>query len=174
MRSTILITSIFVGIAAAAPVQVATVSSTAQFQLREAQIKPGQGVPSWPAMDGDKIKSGNAPVLLTFADGSTVILDAHSEARVGMSSEEPMFRLLCGSAHYSLKTIPSVVLMANDKVVNPPEVIGSYKVDGGCTVGGGWTETKTVLVVAGAAAAAGAGVAIERATQGGDPVSPSR
>ena len=172
MRIIFPILSVFITIAGAAPPQIATVSSPAEFQLRDAQIKPGQGVPSWPALDGDKITAGNSPVLFTFGNGSTILLAPHSEASVGMAGERPVFRLLCGSANYSLKTIAAITLMAHDKVVVPSQVQGSYKVDGGCDVGGGWwTGPKTLLVLGGVAALA---YGIVEATQGGSPVSPSR
>ena len=55
--------------------QVATVTSTAPFQLRGANVTTDQGVPSWPVMPGDAIKAGSAPVIITYADGSSIILD---------------------------------------------------------------------------------------------------
>lgn len=174
MRSTILIISLAVQVAIASPVQVAVVSSKSQFQLREAQIKPGQGVPSWPVLDGDKVASGNEPVLFTFADGSTIVLYPHSNAKAEMTNGVPVFRLLCGSASYSLKTIPAVTLMAHDKIVTPPEVRGMYNIVGGCDIGGGfWTAPRTALIL-GAAAGLGIGLGIAQSTQGSVPLSPSR
>ena len=49
--------------------QVATVTSTAPFQLRGANVTTDQGVPSWPVMPGDAIKAGSEPVVISFAGG---------------------------------------------------------------------------------------------------------
>jgi len=156
-------------VANGAPVQVATVFSTAEFQLREALIKPGQGVPSWPAMAGDKLKSGDAPVLATFPDGSTVTLQPHSEAVIEVANGVPVFRLLCGAADYSLTSLPAVTLMARDKLITAAKVIGSYKIDGGCrTIPGGWWTVGGI-----AAGAAALGIGIELATRGAPSVSAS-
>src|ERR1035438_9878724 len=78
--------------------QLATVTSTAPFQLRGATVTTDQGVPSWPVMPGDAIKAGSAPVIVSFLDGSTVTLQPGSSARVTASGETPSFLLECGAA----------------------------------------------------------------------------
>src|ERR1039458_6597279 len=99
--------------------QVATVTSTAPFQLRGANVTTDQGVPSWPVMPGDAIKAGSAPLVSTFADGSSVILDPGSSARITISEQTPTFQLECGTARYTLSALQAVKL--NDPV-SPPKL----------------------------------------------------
>jgi len=149
--------------------QVATVTSTAPFQLRGANVTTDQGVPSWPVMPGDAIKAGSAPVIITYADGSSIILDPGSSAKITISGQTPTFQLECGTARYSLSALSAVKV--NDPV-SPPTLTGLYSLT--CNKPAGWwTRGHTVLVLGGAAAAAGLGFGISSATGGGPSVSPS-
>ena len=115
--------------------QVATVTSTAPFQLRGANVTTDQGVPSWPVMPGDAIKAGSAPLVTTFADGSSVILEPGSSAKITISGQTPAFQLECGTARYSLSALSAVKL--NDPA-SPPKLIGVYSIT--CNKpAGGWT-----------------------------------
>jgi hypothetical protein len=149
--------------------QVATVTSTAPFQLRGANVTTDQGVPSWPVMAGDAIKAGSAPLVTTFADGSSVILEPGSSAKITISGQTPTFLLECGTARYSLSALSAVKL--NDPV-SPPKLTGVYSI--GCNKPAGWWTTgHTVLVLGGAAGAAGLAFGISSAVDGGASVSPS-
>ncbi len=148
--------------------QVATVTSTAPFQLRGANVTTDQGVPSWPVMPGDAIQAGSAPVIISFAGGSSVTLDPGSSAKITISGQTPTFQLECGTARYSLSALPAVKV--NDPV-SPPKLTGVYSIT--CKrAAGWWTTGHTVLVLGGAAAAAGLGFGISTATSGGAAVSP--
>jgi hypothetical protein len=149
--------------------QVATVTSTAPFQLRGANVTTDQGVPSWPIMPGDAIKAGSAPVIITYADGSSIILDPGSSAKITISGQTPTFQLECGTARYSLSALSAVKL---NGPVSPPKLTGVYSIN--CNKPAGWWTTgHTVLVLGGTAAAAGLGFGISSAINGGDPISPS-
>ena len=148
--------------------QVATVTSTAPFQLRGASVTTDQGVPSWPVMPGDAIQAGTAPVVTTFAGGSSVILDPGSSAKITISGQTPTFQLECGTARYTLSALSAVKL--NDPV-SPPKLTGVYSIT--CNKPAGWwTTAHTALVLGGAAAAAALGLGISTAVSGGVPVSP--
>jgi hypothetical protein len=105
--------------------QVATVTSTAPFQLRGANVTTDQGVTSWPVMPGDAIKAGSAPVVITFAGGSSVILEHGSSAKITILGQTPTFQLECGTARYSLSALYAVKL--NDPA-SPPKLIGVYSI----------------------------------------------
>jgi hypothetical protein len=143
--------------------QMATVTSTAPFQLRGANITTDQGVPSWPVMPGDAIQAGSAPVVITFADGSSVILEPRSSAKTTISAQTPTFLLECGTARYSLTALSAVKV--NDPV-SPPKLTGAYGIS--CNKPAGWWTTgHTALVLGGAAAAAGLGFGVSSAVNGG-------
>jgi hypothetical protein len=150
--------------------QVATVSSSSSFTLRGANVNSGQGVPDWPVLAGDTIKAVNSPVVLTFPDGSTITLDPGAEATVSLSGPTPVFRLLKGSAHYSLKSLTSVQVISGNQNVTLTSLTGDLGRSGGHGI---WTPAHTAIGIAGAGAAAGLGVGVSQATSGGPSVSPS-
>ncbi|PYT11025.1 MAG: hypothetical protein DMG59_27520, partial [Acidobacteria bacterium] len=61
-------------------------------------------------MPADTIKAGQTPVTIVFQDGSTLVLDPGSSAKVGLSSKTPVFQLQSGPAHYSLTNLAAVKL----------------------------------------------------------------
>ena len=111
-------------------------------------------------MPGDTIKAGSAPLVTTFAGGSSIVLDPKSSARITLSGQIPAFQLECGTARYSLSALSAVKL--NDPF-SPPRVTGVYSIS---------CKPTTFLILAGAAAAAGLGLGISAAVSGGTPVSP--
>lgn len=145
--------------------QLATVTSAAPFQLRGATIATDRGVPSWPVMPGDAIKAGSAPVVTSFAGGSTITLDPGSSARIAISGETPSFVLESGTARYTLSALSAVKL--NDPA-SPPKITGVYTAG---KTASWWTTGRTVLVLGGAAAAAGLAFGISAAVSGGAAVS---
>jgi ferric-dicitrate binding protein FerR (iron transport regulator) len=159
--------------------QVATVSSPAPFQLRGAAVTPGQGVPAWPVMPGDEIIAGDAPVTVTFPDGSSVILGVASKARIDMSGQTPEFDLESGSAQFSLKTLSSVILVHSGQTISPKNLTGDFVVNegGGAVVQAvhpGLNRRKTLIFIGAAGAAGGLGYGIYEALNEGPSVSPSR
>jgi hypothetical protein len=143
--------------------QIATVSSPSAFTLRGAPVNPGLGVPSWPVLAGDTIKSGNSPVTITFSDGSTITLNSGAEATLDLSGQIPVFRLTKGSASYNLKTLTSVQVMSGNQSFTISTQTGTLSKAG----------AHTALAMVGAGAAAGLGVGVSQATKGGSSVSPS-
>jgi hypothetical protein len=178
MRKVLYLVSVFLVVVATvwAQGQVATVTSSSPFTLRAATVTPGQGVPMWPVLAGDTIKAGNAVTIVTFPDGSVITLEPGAEAMIEISpTGTPIVKLLSGSAHYSLKSISAVQLMAANRIVTPKDLVGVLTIGGSKKVPGGfWTAGHTALVIVGAGAAAGLGVGISQATSGGTPVSQSR
>ena len=150
--------------------QAATATSTAPFQLRGANVTTDQGVPSWPVMPGDTIQAGKAPVVISFAGGSTITLGPGASAKITLSGQTPVFQLECGTARYSLSALSAVKL--NDPV-SPPKLTSVYSL--ACNKPAGWwTAGHTALVLGGAAGAAGLGFGISAATSTGQAVSPSQ
>jgi ABC-type Fe3+-hydroxamate transport system substrate-binding protein len=149
--------------------QVATVSASSSFTLRGASFNPGQGVPSWPVLAGDKIVGGTSPVTMTFPDGSTITLNPGAEATVDLSGQTPVFHLTKGTAHYSLKSLNSVQVTSANQAVTLTSLTGTIGKGGG----GLWTPAHATWGIIGAGAASGLGVGVAQATSGGSSVSPS-
>lgn len=166
---------VVIAVIAFAQTQVASITSNGPFQLRGANVTPGQGVPSWPVMPGDTIKAGDKPLTIAFQDGSTIDLAPGSSAKVDLSGNTPVFQLESGTAHYSLKTLDAVKLMTLDNSVTPKDLAGSLQVGvgGQNPPAGWWTAGHTTAVVVAAAAAAGLSLGVAQATKKGPPVSPS-
>jgi hypothetical protein len=118
-------------------------------------------------MPGDAIKAGSAPVVITFAGGSTITLEPGSSAKIEISGETPSFVLECGNARYTLSALSAVKL--NDPA-STPKIAGAYSLACG-KAAGWWTTGHTVLVLGGAAAAAGLAFGISAAVSGGAAVS---
>jgi hypothetical protein len=151
--------------------QVATVSSAAAFHLRGASVVPGQGVPDWPVLIGDTVKADNASTLLTFGDGSVIVLAPNSAAKVGMSGNVPTFQLVSGSATYSLKSLDAVRLIVGNHIVKLAGLKGSY----GANALGFWTPIHIAVIagVGGVGGATAAALGVAEANNGGAQVSPS-
>jgi hypothetical protein len=153
--------------------QMATSTSSAPFELRGAQVTPGQGVPSWPVMPGDTIKAGSGSVTTVFSNGSSIVLDPNSSAKVDLSGQTPVFQLQTGALHYSLKSASAVKLTALGTPVTTTHLTGLVKISNGHVTSGWWTPGHTAAVVTGAAASTALGVGVTEATSGGTTVSPS-
>ncbi len=167
---------VFMAMAAQAQTQVATVTSSAPFALRGADLTPGQGVPMWPVLAGDSIKSGSAMTIVTYPDGSVITLAPGSEARIDLVNGKPTFQLLSGTARYSLKSTTAVVLLVSNQTVAATSTGGVLTMGGSQAAAAGfWTagHIAAVAIVAGATAA-GLGYAVSDATSGGAAVSPSQ
>jgi hypothetical protein len=153
--------------------QIASVSSPASFTLRGATVTPGQGVGAWPVLAGDTVKAGGMVTTLTFNDGSAITLDPGADAKITSLNGKPMFQLLSGSAHYALRSVNAVQLMAGNKNVSPAHPNDVLTAGSKAANAGFWTAGHTVAIAAaGAAAAVGAGVGVAEATSGGPSVSP--
>jgi hypothetical protein len=160
--------------------QAATVTSTAPFSLRGANVTPGQGIPAWPVLPGDTIRAGIAPTVVTFPDGSVITLDPGAEAKISFSGPTPVFQLLSCSAHYSLTSQTAVKLMERDRQATEKTLTGVIATPcgraataAGSTGAGWWTVGHTLLVVGAGAGVVGLGYGIGEATRGGPAVSPS-
>jgi hypothetical protein len=155
----VLLIPVFV-ISAFAQTQLATITSSGPFELRGAKVATGGGVPSWPVLAGDVIKTGMYPATVTFPDGSFIVIAPGSEARVALLNQVPVFQLNACAIHYSLKTPGSVQLQVGNVPVSPADLIGDSHV-GTCHVSSNWWSTGHTLAVvgvAGGAAALGVGL----------------
>ena len=155
-----------------AQTQVATAVSNSPFQLRGARVNPSLAVPTWPVMPGDTMKAGDTPLTLTFLDGSTIVLAPHANARLNLSDGIPSFQLESDSAHYTLRELTGVRLLAREDTVTPKELVGDITLGDSRLPAGWWTSKRTALLIA--AAAGLAAVTVGLVTQNGTPVSPVR
>jgi hypothetical protein len=143
-----------------AQTQLATITSSGPFQLRGAKVATGGGVPSWPVLAGDVIKTGSSAATVTFPDGSFIVIAPGSEARIELVNQAPLFQLNACAIHYSLKTPGSVQLQVGGAPVSLTDLVGDSKI-GTCHVSSGWWTTGhtiAVVGVAGGAAALGVGL----------------
>lgn len=152
-------------VAAMAQTQLATITSESSFQLRGAQVTPGEGVPSWPVMAGDTIQAGEANLTLTFTDGSTIILAPGSTGTVDLSGTTPVFHLQSGTIHYLLKKNSTVTLEGPKGPIATTGLAGDASVGTTAVSAGWWTTGHTVAVLGGAAGAAGLAVGVAAATK---------
>jgi hypothetical protein len=83
------------GCLATAASPVAAVSSSGAFELRGGEVKV-DGVSSWPLLAGDVIATRVAPATILFRDGSRVMLESNSKARVESTGDGLNVRLLDG------------------------------------------------------------------------------
>lgn len=104
-------------LSAASP--VATVTSGTPFQLRGAPVNPN-GVPSWPVMAGDEIKTENGDATIRFFDGSQITLGARSQARVEQVDNSAVFRLLQGDVDVRPAAKSTLQVFNNSKLVTAP------------------------------------------------------
>jgi hypothetical protein len=102
------------GVCSWAATPFATVSSTEPFQLNGNRV-PTAGVPTWPVAAGDVIVTPSGPATLVFHDGSRVEIAKGSKARIERAGTRPVFRLLQGSAKYTLASESNLDLVVLDK-----------------------------------------------------------
>ena len=100
---------------AAAP--IANVSGTEPFKVSGVSV-PVSGVSSWPVIAGDELAAGNAPVVLTFKDGSRVTLGKNSRATLEGKSKNAALRLLDGAMAFTLSRGSGVRLYSAGSLVN--------------------------------------------------------
>lgn len=149
---------------------VATVTSSASFTLRGAAVSPGQGVAMWPVMAGDAVQAGNAVTIITFPDGSVITLDPMARAIVNFANGKPVFQLVSGTAHYSLKSLTAVQMVASGQTVAATTLNGVIS-PSGLQAAGFWTAGHVAAVAAGGAGAGAAIGGVAAATSGGTPES---
>lgn len=155
-------------ITAVAQTQIATVISDSPFVLRGAQVAAGEGVPAWPALPGDVIKTGTSNVTITFPDGTTIVLAPDSEGKLEMVNGKPVFTLQKGAMHYALKTADSVKLIAGTHTVSPVDLVGEAKLGSSNLAKGWWTTGHTVAAVGAAGGATALGVGFARRNPSGN------
>jgi hypothetical protein len=152
-----------------AQTQIAVVTSDTPFQLRGANVSPGQGVPFWPVLPGDVVRAGSGIVTLAFPDGSVIVLASGASGRVSLTGQTPTFQLQAGTAHYALKSQPSVKLLEGPKSVTPKSLEGDLSLSSTKLTEGWWTTSRTTAAVIGAGALGGVAVAVGK----GKPASPA-
>ena len=115
--SSTLFFALSVGLFAAAP--VATVTSTGAFELHGATVRI-EGVPSWPMMVGDDIRTTNAAAIIEFRDGSRVTLGEKSRAKVEKGEDGLVLRLLSGAMRFTIAPDSALKAFNNDKPIAAP------------------------------------------------------
>ncbi len=161
--------ALVLAISGLAQTPMGSITSSAPFQLRGASVIPGEGVPTWPVLAGDVIKSGTAHVIITLTDGSVIVMDPGATATLTMVGKVPSFQLTSGTAAYTLKSPTSLQLAAGNRVITPAATKGTFNSAGNA---GFWTPVHTALVVGGTVGGATtAGLGVAAATNGGPQVS---
>jgi hypothetical protein len=163
--SSILAIVLSISISGIAQSQIGTVTSSAPFQLRGTSVTPDSGVPNWPLLPGDTIQAGADTVLITFLDGSSIVLSSHATATIAWLDDTPVFNLIDGSAYYRLNTPTSVKLQCTGTESSPKNLEGESECGGRKLAAGWWFG-------AGVAGGVVAGIALSQ--NNGDEVSPSR
>jgi hypothetical protein len=84
---------------ASAATPVASLTSSADFQLSGSAVKTA-GVSSWPILPGDRIGCGATAATLRFIDGTVVTLRSLAQAKVEQDKDGIAVRLLSGSMSF--------------------------------------------------------------------------
>lgn len=96
---------------------IANVSSSESFKVSGVSV-PVAGIRSWPVVDGDELRAGNAPVTLTFKDGTRVVLGKNSRATVEGKNKNAALRLLDGAMAYTLRGRSAVRLYSDGNLIS--------------------------------------------------------
>lgn len=161
---------VFLAVSAFGQTQIATVTSSAPFQLRGATVNPAQGVPSFPVMDGDTIQAGNALTVITFPDGSTVVLEPGATGVVSLTKGKPAFNITKGKAQYRLASAGAVAVSRAGVALSGAGSAGTVGVGAGAGAGLG-AGAIAGIAVGGAAGVSVGGLAASGAFTGGPSVS---
>lgn len=108
---------------------IANVSGTEPFKVSGVSV-PVSGVSSWPVIAGDELSVGNAPVVLTFKDGTRVTLGKNSRATVEGKTKNLALRLLDGAMAFTLSRGSSVRLYSAGTLVNAQAGVAGTAVAG--------------------------------------------
>jgi hypothetical protein len=101
---------------------VATVDSSAPFLLRGRQVAPG-GVSSWPVFRGDRVGAQDSPVLLSFKDGSYVLVARNSMVQLLDIDGKVALKVMQGEASYKASSAGSFVLDGVSKMTSKVGVL---------------------------------------------------
>lgn len=99
---------------------VARISCTDTFQLRGATV-PAGGVTGWPLLAGDQIRTGKAPAVITFRDGSRVVLGKESRAALQQAGHSLRVRLDEGALSYQVRANSGLSVSGLALPAVPPE-----------------------------------------------------
>src|SRR5437870_2085778 len=113
----ILLAGIFT-LSAGAETPVATISSSAPFEVRGVRI-PVAGVPSWPLVQGDVVATTTAPAVVSFPDLSQATVEKGSRIELKRSGNHTALKLLGGSLSFRAATGSTVQLQTLDRAITP-------------------------------------------------------
>lgn len=104
----------------AAPKPVGSVATNGTVTISGTALECNE-VPSWPIVVGDIIQSGRTETaMMSFPDGSRVLLDKNSVIRVEMRGPSLAVVVVEGSAAFSLSTNSTMRVYANTDLVGGP------------------------------------------------------
>jgi hypothetical protein len=113
---------------AAAP--VASVTSSSDFQLRDATVNTA-GVSSWPIMAGDTMVAGTGSATIRFIDGTLVTLAPNSRVKVQEKNSDLSLQLVNGSMSFVLADSSALrIFSGNTPVQAQPGVATTASVGG--------------------------------------------
>jgi len=122
-----LIVLIAAGAALMAAPPVATVDSAVAFTLR-GKVVPVSGAGGWAVFQGDRLATNRGSALLTFKDGSYVLVAKESAVQVTEKGGKLSLKLVKGEASYKLKAANSIVFEGVEKMTAN---VGLVKLDNG-------------------------------------------
>lgn len=115
------------GATLAAAVPVATVDSAVGFTLRGKAV-PVSGAGGWAVFQGDQLATQKGSALLTFKDGSYVLVAKESSVQVMEKGGKVSLKVVKGEASYRLKAANSILFDGVEKMAGP---VGMVKVENG-------------------------------------------
>jgi hypothetical protein len=108
---------------------VATVSSSEPFTLR-GNVVPIQGVSQWPVFNGDEIATSSASAIVSFSDGSRILMDRNTRLTVALKGKKTDVKVTKGKIWYDLKAMARFSVGTVQRAVAP----GTSQASGSLTV----------------------------------------
>ncbi len=108
---------------------IANVTSSEPYKVSGVAV-PVAGVKSWPVVAGDELRAGEAPLVVTFKDGSRVTLGKNSRAKVEGEGRNAALRLFDGAMGFLLLKGSKVRLYSESNPVSAQAGVAGTAVAG--------------------------------------------
>lgn len=111
--------------ATASSTVVATATSSQPFLIRDVQV-PVTGVSNWPVFAGDKVSTTSSSAVLSFRDGSRVVLEKNTTVIVVSNPNNVGLQVIKGKVLYKLNNALNYAIGAVQRSLStPPSAQGS-------------------------------------------------
>jgi hypothetical protein len=111
--------------ATASSTVVATATSSQPFLIRDVQV-PVTGVSNWPVFSGDKVSTTSSSAVLSFHDGSRVVLEKNTSVIVVTNPNNVGLQVIKGKVLYKFRNVLDYAVGSVQRSLStPPAAQGS-------------------------------------------------